>query len=333
MPSIRDQIEFLTHCGLKGCTLAPLERDASARTYMRIESHHRPMLFVVDRTSPLEISQFSRVQALIAEAGLSAPAIYEADPRNGFFLIEDFGPQVLDRVMRTSLGAEAFDVAVDALAKLRDIDPKGTLPAWQIEEMIDASFYEFFGYWWPTTFGAIHSIAQEDSLRATVLSLFQGIGDAPCSVFVHRDYFANNLIWLPERNGYRRIGIIDFQHASTGWAEYDIVSLAFDVRNPMPDESRVRILSRYLDRGGHRDGASQARISLCSFLRLLRIAGLWARLVHLEGREKYALYAPYTWQLLNQCLDVSLLKPIAEWFDDHVPRHLRRPSARVVLAG
>ena len=37
-------------------------------------------------------------------------------------------------------------------------------------------------------------------------------------VFVHRDYHAQNLIWLPERAGLARVGLIDFQDAVAGSA-------------------------------------------------------------------------------------------------------------------
>ena len=37
-------------------------------------------------------------------------------------------------------------------------------------------------------------------------------------VFVHRDYHAQNLLWLPERDGLARVGLIDFQDAVAGSA-------------------------------------------------------------------------------------------------------------------
>ena len=40
----------------------------------------------------------------------------------------------------------------------------------------------------------------------------------PSPVFVHRDYHAQNLLWLPERKGVARVGLIDFQDARGGFA-------------------------------------------------------------------------------------------------------------------
>ena len=54
-------------------------------------------------------------------------------------------------------------------------------------------------------------------------------------VFVHRDYFAGNLMWLPERAGRRRVGILDFQSAAIGHAAYDLASLIQDDRRDLPE--------------------------------------------------------------------------------------------------
>ena len=66
--------------------------------------------------------------------------------------------------------------------------------------------------------------------------------------FVHRDFFAGNLIWLPERSGTRRVGVLDFQNAAIGHPAYDLASLLQDARRDIPDGSR-RTRNRPLPRG------------------------------------------------------------------------------------
>ena len=48
--------------------------------------------------------------------------------------------------------------------------------------------------------------------------------------WVLRDYHSPNLLWLPEREGIARVGVIDFQDAMRGPAAYDLVSLLQDAR-------------------------------------------------------------------------------------------------------
>ncbi len=55
--------------------------------------------------------------------------------------------------------------------------------------------------------------------------------------FTIRDYHAENLLWLPEREGLRRVGLLDFQDAVRGWRAWDFAMLLHDARR---DVSRDR---------------------------------------------------------------------------------------------
>ena len=53
-------------------------------------------------------------------------------------------------------------------------------------------------------------------------------------VMILRDYHAENLLWLPERHGVARVGVLDFQLAQMGQPGYDLVSLCQDARRDVP---------------------------------------------------------------------------------------------------
>src|SRR5690606_25055769 len=65
-------------------------------------------------------------------------------------------------------------------------------------------------------------------------------------VFVHRDYHAQNHLWLPERVGAARTGLIDFQDAVAGSKAYDLVSLLEDARRDVAPEVAQAALAHYL---------------------------------------------------------------------------------------
>ena len=48
--------------------------------------------------------------------------------------------------------------------------------------------------------------------------------------FTIRDYHAENLLWLPEREGLQRVGLLDFQDAVRGWRAWDFSMLLHDAR-------------------------------------------------------------------------------------------------------
>ncbi len=51
-----------------------------------------------------------------------------------------------------------------------------------------------------------------------------------------RDFHSPNIIWLGDRTGILRVGIIDFQDAVLGPAAYDLVSLLQDARIDVPEQ-------------------------------------------------------------------------------------------------
>ena len=70
-------------------------------------------------------------------------------------------------------------------------------------------------WWWPAAFGA----GPPEDGRTDFTSAFDTMLaplEAKPAGFVHRDYFAGNLMWLAIETGVRRVGVIDFQSAALG---------------------------------------------------------------------------------------------------------------------
>ena len=65
------------------------------------------------------------------------------------------------------------------------------------------------------------------------------------ATWVLRDFHSPNLLWLPEREGVARIGLLDFQDAVMGPAAYDLASLLQDARVDVPEMMEIALLSRY----------------------------------------------------------------------------------------
>ena len=60
------------------------------------------------------------------------------------------------------------------------------------------------------------------------------------TVFCHRDYHAENLIWLPDREGAARVGLLDFQDAVRAHPAWDLSMLLQDARRDVSPELRGR---------------------------------------------------------------------------------------------
>jgi aminoglycoside/choline kinase family phosphotransferase len=148
------------------------------------------------------------------------------------------------------------------------------------------------------------------------------------SVFVHRDYHAQNLIWLPERQGIARAGMIDFQDAVAGAHSYDLISLVEDARRDVTPALAEAMTVRYLDvmrAQGRRldEDAYRGEMAVMAAQRNAKIAGIFARLYKRDGKPRYLSYLPRVWGYLNRDLEHPALARLKAWYERVIPREAR----------
>ena len=149
-------------------------------------------------------------------------------------------------------------------------------------------------------------------------------------VFVLRDFHADNLLWLPQRAGVARVGLLDFQDGVVGGRAYDLVSLLEDARRDVPSALARHLLDHYCRRmaGPGFDSASFRRAyAILGAQRNSKIVGIFARLCRRDGKPYYLEFLPRVWRYLDGDLEHRALAPVRRWFDAHVPADLRGAAA------
>jgi N-acetylmuramate 1-kinase len=215
--------------------------------------------------------------------------------------------------------AELFDAAIDVLVVMHRATPPPDLPVWNAVAMRDTALATLFDWWWPAVFGAAAPDAARGDFAAALSQLLVPVAAGPHG-FTHRDYFAGNLLWLPERDGVRRVGVIDFQGASIGHPAYDLVSLLQDARRTIPAAIAERGVARYLAARPELDAhAFRIAYAACAAQRHLRVVGQWVRLAQRDNRPSYLAYGPHTWALLNDALCDPAAAPLAAAMDRWLP--------------
>ena len=141
--------------------------------------------------------------------------------------------------------------------------------------------------------------------------------------WVLRDYHSPNLLWLPEREGIKRVGLLDFQDALMGPAPYDLVSLLQDARVDVPDAMEIALLGRYVKGrlGIDPDFATTAFVQLYVTLgaqRATKILGIFARLDRRDGKPQYLRHMPRIWRYLRRALIHPAMNDLKAWYDAHV---------------
>jgi len=147
---------------------------------------------------------------------------------------------------------------------------------------------------------------------------------AGANVFCHRDYHAENLIWLTGREGAARVGMLDFQDALRAHPAWDMSMLLHDARRDVTPELEARALARYFALRPEVDRAAfLADFHALGALNICRILGIFARLVVRDGKPRYAAFMPRLWRYLDRCLADPAPTGLRAWLAQHAPAEAR----------
>jgi N-acetylmuramate 1-kinase len=323
---------FLAKHGYSRAGVVPFAQDASFRRYLRLTGGPRPAV-LMDAPPPEDVRTFLRIATHLTSIGLSAPEIIAANEAEGLVLEEDLGDTLLSTVSNClppvplpqadGEPSDPWDAAIDTLIALQRAAPPGALPAWDSTTMTQAALGTLLDWWWPAVFRSAAPDGARADFAAAMKATLAPLANGP-RCFVHRDFFAGNLISLPERQGPRRIGILDFQTAALGHPAYDLVSLLQDARQDIPPEVADRALRRYLAARPEIDSmAFQFAFAACAAQRHLRVACQWVRLARRDRRPQYLAHGPRTWKLLAAALRHPAASPLAAVMDRWIPLDTR----------
>ncbi len=329
---------FLECHGYGAARAERLAQDASFRRYLRLIGGPRPAV-LMDAPPPENIRPFLRIGAHLAGIGISVPEVFAADEEAGLLLEEDLGdcllsswpgltrpsahwrPGVDGRVKPSH--DDAMRAAVDTLIAIQRATPPPDLPRWDAVTMATTAMGTLFDWWWPAMFGAPPPEAARRDFAAALEAMLVPVAAGP-TCFVHRDYFAENLLWLPQREGIRRIGVLDFQSAAIGHPAYDLVSLLQDARRDIPHETEQCAIAHCLAACPELDPAAfRAAYAACAAQRHLRVACQWVRLARRDGRPGYLVHGPRTWRLLERAVREPAAAPLAAALDRWIPPERR----------
>lgn len=304
---------FLNGTAWAGAIRAPLAGDASNRRYERLR-HPTSGASAVLMDAPPEkgedVRPFVTVDRYLRDLGLSAPEIYAEDAEYGFLLLEDLGDDLFARVLERDPQPERalYQAATNVLIALHDAEPLA-LPAYDAHLMADYAGLAFSKY----RQGILGDA--DSNTHGRFLHRFEDILRAHAGgkqVVCLRDYHAENLLWLPDRVGLARVGLLDFQDAMLGHPAYDLVSLLQDIRRDVPAGIEIAMLEHYITAAGVDDHAFRTAYAVLGAQRNLRILGVFARLATDYGKPHYVDLIPAVWTHLKRDLEHPALAPVAD---------------------
>ncbi|HEX5079004.1 MAG TPA: phosphotransferase [Geminicoccaceae bacterium] len=299
---------FLQRHGFGEASRTALAGDASARRYERLSGPAPAILMLCPPQIP--VGPFLSVATWLHRRRMSAPKVLAADAESGRVLLEDLGDDLFSRVLAQG-GDERrlYEAAVDVLVALQSPPPPDGLPAYDEAWLLREAM--LLPEWYAPDAPAddYRAIWQELLPRARV----------GADGFVYVDYHADNLLWLPERAGHARIGLLDFQDARIGPPAYDLVSLLEDARRDVPPDLAQAMIARYLAaRPDLEEEPFRAAYALLGAQRNSKILGLFSRLSRRDGKPAYLALLPRVAGHLRRDLAHPLLAPLRAWCDRHL---------------
>ncbi|APG48765.1 aminoglycoside phosphotransferase family protein [Phaeobacter porticola] len=316
----REQLitSFLTNTPWRDWSRTPLAGDASNRRYERLHSDDGRAVVLMDAPPDQgeDVAPFVQIAAYLRKQGLSAPEVLAEDHDHGFLMIEDLGDALFTRVMAKNPKQEQslYEAATDVLitlhnAPMPELEPLGPRLMAELSGLVFEKYRDVIQNDQSPDHLARFTDQFEDILRGTTK------GDV---VLVQRDYHAENLIWLPEREGIARVGLLDFQAARAGHRAYDLVSMLQDARRDVPAAIEMQMIDRYIAATGVNDSSFRAAYAVLGVQRNLRILGVFARLSCDYGKPQYVDLIPRVWDHFRRGLDHPAMAPLAEFLHQEI---------------
>ncbi|MEM9318220.1 MAG: phosphotransferase [Pseudomonadota bacterium] len=293
--------DFLAGTPWASAKREPLAGDASARRYERLYGPGgTAVLMIAPPADGTAFDRFVKVADWLRAAGFSSPMIEAANRAQGLLLLEDFGDGVMADLAQESSAAETtlYEAAGEVVAELARSQP----PAWlshldagglttqlklAFDEMPDRALGQAL---WPDAAACAREL----------LDALPGSGATHISL---RDLHAQNIIWLPEREGLKRVGLLDFQDAVLAPEGYDLASLIDDPRRAVPLGLRARIISTHAAVMDRPVAEMRQAVNTLSLVRNMRILGIFRRAARDRARPAYLDYLPRTAALVAQAAD------------------------------
>ena len=300
--------------------------DASFRRYFRVFLE-AGTLIAMDAPPERENSRaFVQVAALLRAAGLHAPEVLHHDLDQGFLLVTDLGTTLYLAALNEGNADRLFGDATTALARWQQATRPDVLPAY--DETLLARELSLFPDWYIARhLGIALSARQRESLEAVFATILKR-NLAEARVYVHRDFMPRNLM-VSDPNP----GILDFQDAVFGPISYDVACLFRDAFVSWEEERILDGTVRYWEKA--RSASLPVPPDFAQFWidvewmglqRHLKVAGIFARLAHRDGKKAYLEDAPRFIGYIRHAVGrYAELAPLGRLLDE---LEGRRPEAR-----
>ncbi|MDR1397874.1 MAG: phosphotransferase [Desulfarculales bacterium] len=278
-----------------GDVVTPIAPDGSNRRFYRLSGAKRSLVIMYSPDNIPEAMAWFHLREHFSSLDLPVPGLLAARPEQGMFAMSDLGRQSLQEKTAALQGDEEkifalYQKALILLARLQATGAERLNPAWCFDGFRLNPIYLM-----EREMGYFHrclaaSLDPPQELEREYAFIACRAGSAQPWGLIHRDFQSRNLVL----NDNDEIGLVDFQGARLGPAQYDLASLLNDVYVNLSLSLRRRLLARYVEelarRRGFDEGLFYYDYKFTALSRILQNLGAFS---YLSQELKKRHFIPY----------------------------------------
>lgn len=319
--------DFLDISGYSQHSIVPLKGDASSKRYSRLYLHEESSILLSMPPEDSTFKSFVEIAIALKEKGFSPPEILYSDLTTGYAVIEDFGDILMSQTIKADKSTEVamYEVSINTLIAMQERMSDLQLPEYNKDVLMQEAL--LLSEWLlPFLYGDEDVTALQQEYAALWNEALNAM-PPQCTYFVHRDYHADNLMWLPDREPPANMGLLDFQDALIGSPAYDLVSLLEDARRNVSYSLQQEMLNRYITHAGVDKLSFMREYYLLGLQRNCKILGIFVRLKARDNKSVYMPLVPRVWNYMEMNIDSGMLPdeltPVAEWLLKNVAEQIK----------
>ena len=282
--------------------LYQIESGSSQKKIYRFKNNKEKKIVVNFSYETKQFVSFLDVHKFLSNINISIPKIFETDINKKIIIMEDFGDNRFDKLINS---IDPKEILIDAINSLIEIQNTQKPIVNKFLKKYDFSSFEIEIAEFADFYLPINNISKDvvDEFFYVWKSEFNNF-NFNWDSFVHKDFELSNLIYLPQRDGHLKCGIIDFQNAFIGFSGWDVFSLLENPRIYFAEKYNDELVEYFFDNTNQNLSFSEFLLQyyFLNTARQTRIIGRWINLDKKYNINDYSKYLDVTVQRLQKSL-------------------------------
>ena len=282
--------------------LYQIESGLSQKKIYRFKNNKGKKIVVDFSYETKQFVSFLDVHKFLSNINISIPKIFETDINKKIIIMEDFGDNRFDKLINS---IDPKEILIDAINSLIEIQNTQKPIVNKFLKKYDFSSFEIEIAEFADFYLPINNISKDvvDEFFYVWKSEFNNF-NFNWDSFVHKDFELSNLIYLPQRDGHLKCGIIDFQNAFIGFSGWDVFSLLENPRIYFAEKYNDELVEYFFDNTNQNLSFSEFLLQyyFLNTARQTRIIGRWINLDKKYNINDYSKYLDVTVQRLQKSL-------------------------------